>query len=159
MRFFLSLLLVLGFFTLALPQDDPVDAAVKADTVKPAKIAQDYAISVDSVNGLKTAYKLGYGEVSKALALARKSGLSVEEIIKMKTEQKMGWGKITKELELKPGKDYKAGEAAPEKKAEVKCEKKMEKQAQKEQKQEQKMEKKMQKQEEKAAQQETKGKI
>jgi len=104
--------------------------------VKPSKVAQDFNIPEDSVQALRDVYKVGYGEVSKALALAQKSGLTVDEILKMKTEEKMGWGQIAQKLNLEPGKDYKAGDkqgVAIEKKEaqEIKKQEMMEKKAEK----------------------------
>lgn len=115
----------------------------KADSgAAPDKIAAEYGISQDSVNFLKATYKIGYGGVSKALALSQKTGLSAEEILRMKTEEKMGWGKIEQELGTKKNKG--AEEANPQRE-----EKMLEKQERKQLKAEEKAEKKAEKAERK----------
>ncbi len=120
-------------------------AATISKEMKVSKVAKDFNIPEDSVQALRTQYKVGNGEVSKALALSQKSGLSVDEILKMKTEQKMGWGQIAKKLNLEPGKDYKA-----EEKQNSVLEKKENGQAKKQEKMEQKAEMKAEKAEKKA---------
>jgi len=103
--------------------------------VAPSKIAKEFGITEDSVHTLKAAYKIGYGGVSKALALSKTSGLSAEDILRMKTEGKMGWGRIRQELEGRKGSipGDKALEIQEKKqlKAEEKAEKKAEKAEQK----------------------------
>ena len=99
--------------------------------VKAEKLSEAYEISVDSVNELKTGFKIGYGGVSHALALAERSGKTPDEILRMKTEEKMGWGVISKELGLKPGQAYKKMDAMEQKmnraNREEKIQRKMEK--------------------------------
>ena len=137
----------LGSFNPSNPQPQPhwKTATVAPKEVKASKVAKDFSIPEDSVKTLRTQYKVGNGEVSKALALSQKSGLTVDEILKMKTEQKMGWGQIAQKLNLEPGKDYKA-----ENKQDSNLEKKESGQAKKQEKMEQKAEKKADQAEKKA---------
>lgn len=115
---------------------DTGKAAADNDGVKPEAIAKDFNITADSVNALKTTYKIGYGGVNKALALSLKTGLTVDEILLMKTEQKMGWGQI----EMKLGEKANKAENSTDK-AEVKA-KKAEKKAEKAEKKAEKAERK-----------------
>ena len=135
--FLAGLFFTLSFADKAAPA--PLDSAVA-----PSKIAREFNISEDSVRALRRTCGIGYGGVSRALALSQKSGLTAEEILRMKTEQKMGWGRIAKKLELKAGRDYKAGSPA-------RMEKQLEKQEQKQIRAEKKAEKKAEKAERKSA--------
>jgi hypothetical protein len=140
----ISLALCLALFALSFAETGDTAKAPQKE-VKASKVAKDFNIPEDSVKALRNLYKVGNGEVSKALALSQKSGLSVDEILKMKTEQKMGWGQIAKKLNLEPGKDYKA-----EEKQDSAIDKKEAGQAKKQENMEQKAEKKADQAEKKA---------
>jgi hypothetical protein len=102
-------------FALADEGQEPPEDKVEKENVKASKIAEEFDVSVDSVNTLRAAFKIGNGGIYKALALSQKSGKSAEEILLMKTDEKMGWGQIAKKLELNPGKDYKSDKRIEEK--------------------------------------------
>ncbi|MFH0921155.1 MAG: hypothetical protein V1913_12440 [Fibrobacterota bacterium] len=91
-------------FTLAAAQAVTNDPADQDKNVKAADVAKEYGTTEVAVKALKDKYSIGYGGVSKALALSAKSGLTVDEILKMKTEEKMGWGQIEKHLDMKANK-------------------------------------------------------
>lgn len=110
----LKSIIFLSLFAALCYADDPeVDEANDDDAVnhRADKLAGKFDVSADSINFLKSEFKIGYGGVSKALAMASKTDYTAEEILAMKTEDKMGWGRIAKKLELKEGKDWK--EPAP----------------------------------------------
>ena len=135
-----TLITAIAFFVISIAQAGDTTKTVQKE-VKASKVAQDFKITEDSVNVLKSQYKIGYGGISKALALSQRSGLTVNEILKMKTEEKMGWGQIAKKLNLKPGEDYKAADESDSA---------MEKQAKKQEAMEKKAEKMAEKAEKKA---------
>jgi hypothetical protein len=70
------------------------------------KLADEYGIPADSVRYLKERYDIGYGGISRALALAGRSGRAVEEILRMKTQEKKGWDLIAGELNIEPNDAY-----------------------------------------------------
>ncbi|MBF0433697.1 MAG: hypothetical protein HQK83_20630 [Fibrobacteria bacterium] len=111
------------------------------DGLAPDKLAKAFGISADSVTGLKTNFKIGYGGVKHALTLAGQCDKTAEEILRMKTEEKKGWGVIKQELGLKstPEKDVEKAEKSGAKG------KKEESMAKKLIKQEEKAQRKMQK--------------
>ena len=88
--------------------------------IKAEDIARTFSITSDSVDRLKETYSIGYGGISKALALAQKSGLSVDAILQMKTRDNLGWGEIARKLNLEPGKDYRLESAQQTQKTERK---------------------------------------
>jgi hypothetical protein len=119
------------------------DKDLAADSAAvPLKIAKEFNVPVDSVLALRAAYKIGWGGISKAYALAQNAeGYSVRDILNLKTEKKMGWGQIAQKLDVKPGEAYKpAGQTSGSSASADKMEMNAEKQQQKADRQQEKME-------------------
>jgi len=86
---------------LSISQDPKEKPAIQ--NPKAEKLAEAFDVTLEYVQGLKTDFKIGYGGISHALAMAEKTELSAEEILKMKTEENKGWGVIARELGLNHG--------------------------------------------------------
>jgi hypothetical protein len=85
----------------ALVAQEDGDAGLAAATV-----AGRFHVSADSIEKLRSLYRIGYGGINHAFALAFHSGKSVDEILIMRTAHKDGWGLIARKLGLDPGRDY-----------------------------------------------------
>lgn len=72
-------------------------AVAKADV-----LAKSFGVSESYVLSLKTDKKLGWGEISHLLAIAKASGQTPDTILALRTGG-MGWGEIAKKYDLKLG--------------------------------------------------------